>query len=402
MADNVYLTPEIIAAEGLMLLENYLVFGNTIYKEYQEEFHKIGDHVNVRMPVHFLTGEGEDISESINRIVERKQVLEIDRFRHCAWNYSYRDLTLTIEEYSKRHMQNAVARLANDFDDSISECYKQFFNAVGDCAAPSTYDDIATPATLLTELGVPANDRHLILNPAAKQSVTNNISALYMQALAEKAYKKGDTPNTISGMMPYESQNVYKHTSNAQATAMINTALTKNSTTTDEYGIDQIKMDGLDGDLVVGDLFAIAGVYSINPMSQRSTGRLQSFVVKEDVSYTGNADTVKFSPAIIMSDGDYPQYQNMDSYPSAGAAVTFKASHIAHMAYHRQAIAAVVVPLELPEGKDFAARASSKVSGLSVRVWKGSDILTNKLVIRLDIMWGVKALYPELGCRLCG
>ncbi len=41
-------------------------------------------------------------------------------------------------------------------------------------------------------------------------------------------------------------------------------------------------------------------------------------------------------------------------------------------------------------------------NGLSVRVVKDYDITNDVEIIRLDILYGVKAIYPDLACRLTG
>lgn len=410
MADS-YLTNDMLASESLMLLENMTPLAKTCYVDLKTDLAsapKKGGTINIRMPVQTLYGEQEDVSSLMQEIVERKRQLTVNGYAVIPWQYSLKDLTLSIEDYSRLHLRPAVAQIANVLESSIAACYKQIANATGDCTPPNSYDDLATAGTILTELGVPQDDRHIMLAPAAKQSVTGTLATSYNEALVKAAYAQNKIPSELVSMVPGESQNIYTHTSNTQTTVTVNTTLTKDSTTTDTtgpsggaLGINQIKLDGLDGDPVEGDLFTVAGVYSVNPMNRRSTGRLQSFRVTAAVSYTGSADVVTFDPVIIMSDGDYPQYQNVSAYPVSGAAVTFKASHVANMVYHRQAIGLAIIPLEMPWGGN-ASRADSKVSGLSIRVWRDSDIRTGKNIIRLDAMWAVKAVYPELACRLCG
>jgi len=55
----------------------------------------------------------------------------------------------------------------------------------------------------------------------------------------------------------------------------------------------------------------------------------------------------------------------------------------------------------MPSGV-WGARETDPEAGLSIRVVKQYDIDTDKEVIRLDILSGVKTLYPEFACRLWG
>ena len=38
--------------------------------------------------------------------------------------------------------------------------------------------------------------------------------------------------------------------------------------------------------------------------------------------------------------------------------------------------------------------------GLSMRVWQGSDIRNDELLMRIDILYGMAALRPEWACRI--
>ena len=71
-----------------------------------------------------------------------------------------------------------------------------------------------------------------------------------------------------------------------------------------------------------------------------------------------------------------------------------------NLCFHKNAFALVTVPLEIPEGASFRDRVT--MNGLSVRVVKDYDIAEDVEIIRLDILYGVKAIYPDLACRLTG
>ena len=40
--------------------------------------------------------------------------------------------------------------------------------------------------------------------------------------------------------------------------------------------------------------------------------------------------------------------------------------------------------------------------GMSLRVWRGSDINNNRRVLRIDMLYGFAALRPEWACRMIG
>ena len=50
---NTLLTPNIIAKEALIVLENNLVLGNLVHRDFSDEFTKVGDTITVRKPATF-------------------------------------------------------------------------------------------------------------------------------------------------------------------------------------------------------------------------------------------------------------------------------------------------------------------------------------------------------------
>ena len=68
-----------------------------------------------------------------------------------------------------------------------------------------------------------------------------------------------------------------------------------------------------------------------------------------------------------------------------------------HLGFHRNAFALVTVPLVMPQGAAFKARATHK--GLSIRVIRDYDITNDVEIIRLDILYGWKTIYPDIAAR---
>ena len=68
--------------------------------------------------------------------------------------------------------------------------------------------------------------------------------------------------------------------------------------------------------------------------------------------------------------------------------------------FHKNAFALVTVPLVMPDGVAF--KAQENYDGLSMRVVKDYDITNDKEIIRLDVLYGVKSIYPDLAARVWG
>jgi hypothetical protein len=128
---------------------------------------------------------------------------------------------------------------------------------------------------------------------------------------------------------------------------------------------------------------------------------LQQFVMTADVSApSGTGQPLVVSPAIIPSG----QYQTVSAAPVSSAAVhimgTASKTYPQNLVFHENAFALCMVPMELPEGAVKKARQSYK--GLSIRVICDYDIVNDINMWRLDILYGVKAIYPDLATRLSG
>ena len=395
-----------------MQLENNLVFSNTVHREYKKEFVKVGSSVNIRKPVKFYTADG---ATRVNQDVEEKDdPITIDQRKHVSWKFSTQDLTLTVEEYSERYIKPAMITMAQTVDSSVAALYSYLWNSVGTPGTtPANYASLSPTAQRLDEMAVPDNPRHLALNPAAHYSVAGDQVGLQNEAMISTAYKAA-TIGRIAGFATYSSQNIKSHTVGvATGTPLVNGA--SQETTYALAGATNSQSLITDGwtnstadILKAGDVFTIAGVYSVNPVpGEGTTGKtvmpyLQQFTVLADAASgasTGPA-TLTISPAIIVSG----PYQTVSAAPADNAAITVLgtggAIYPQNLGYHKNTFALVTVPLEMPDGASFKARETHK--GLSVRVVKDYDIDTDDDIIRIDMLYGRKAIYPDLGCRLWG
>jgi len=80
------------------------------------------------------------------------------------------------------------------------------------------------------------------------------------------------------------------------------------------------------------------------------------------------------------------------------ADVTLAGSHSACLAFHPMAFAYVTRPLYNPDGEGVASYVTS-FNGVSLRVTRGYDQKYKKSVYSMDVLYGYKAIYPELAVR---
>ena len=412
---NTLITPDLIAKEALMQLENNLVAANCVHREYKKEFTGgQGDTVSIRKPVKFYTADG---ATRVNQDVEEKTTsITINQRKHVSWKFSTQDLTLSVEDYSERYIKPAMITLANTVDRSIMSLYSSVWNAVGTPGTtPGTFASVAGAAQRLDEMAVPSDRRHMLLNPAARYSIAGNQLTLdSVGTKGKSAYEKA-MMGEVAMFDTYSTQNIPNHQVGvATGTPLVNGA-GQAVTYEDANGTNwsqTLNTDGwtasTTGILRRGDVFTIAGVFAVNPVpGEGTTGKqvmpyLQQFTVLADANSgasTGPA-TLTISPAMITSG----PFQTVSAAPADNAAITVLGTggtfYPQNLGFHRNAFALVTVPLEMPDGAAFKARESH--NGLSVRVVKDYDIDSDEDVIRLDILYGTKSIFPDLACRLWG
>lgn len=405
---NSILTPSVIAKEALMQLENNLVFANNVHREYKKEFVKVGDTVSIRRPVKFTTSDGATVS-SLQDVTEGNTSITINQRKHVAWGFSSQDLTLSIEQYSERYIKPAMITLAQTMDSYMAGLYKHVWNQVGTPGTtPADFDAVSDVAERLDDMSVPKDMRKLILNPRAGYKIAGTATALYMQKVAQDAYRMGSI-GEIAGLETFMSQNIVRHTVGAHGGTPLVNGGSQNDTYADTKATNQsiLVTDGWSTSTAVlkaGDVFTIAGVYAVNPVpgeSKAAYDYLQQFTVVSDVTSDGSGNaTITVSPAIISSGA----YQTVSATPADNAAITVagtaSTAYPINLGYHRNAFALVTCPLEMPDGVSFKARESH--NGLSVRVIKDYDFTNDVDQIRLDVLYGGKAIYPDLASRLIG
>lgn len=407
---NALLTPSVIAKEALMQLENNLVLGNLVHRDYKKEFAKVGDSVSIRKPVKFYTADG---ATRVNQDVEEGNTsITIDKRKHVSWKFSTQDLTLSIENYSERYIKPAMITLAQTMDAGGYDLYKDVWNAVGTPGTtPSTFAQVSPVAQRLDEMAVPSDMRNLVLNPAARYSIAGDQTGLQADRKVVTAYEAARI-GPIADLNTYSAQNIKSHTIGAHGgTPLVNGASQNvtyaNSKTTNEQSLVTDGWTISTAVLKQGDVFTIDGVYAVNPVpGEGTTGKtvmpyLQQFVVKSDATSdgTGNA-TLTISPAIITSG----PYQTVDAAPADDAAITVlgtaSTAYPQNIGFHKNAFALVTCPLEMPDGASWKARESH--NGLSIRVVKDYDIDSDDDIIRLDVLYGWKSIFPDLAARLFG
>lgn len=407
---NSILTPSMIAKEALMQFKNGMGISGHCNSSYSKDFAKkgakIGTTEKVRKPNRFTVTNGA--TYSAQDVTEDYFNLAIDTQKHVGFEFLSSDLTLSIDDFANRYLKSASLALVNQVDvDGNALAAKSIANAVGTAAT--------TPSALLTylqamqkiqESGGPMDDKFAyLINPAASTKIVDALKGLFAdQTEVSKQYKRGLMGFAAGGKWVL-SQNLYSHTSGQRGgTPLTNGVPSQGATTLVTDGWTAAAANRVKA----GDVFTIAGVNKVNPITKQDTGILQQFVVTADAASDGSGNaTLSISPAIYSTGS----LQNVSALPADNIGLTFSggdasigtsAVTASNLLVHEDAMALAFVPLEKPEGVHFSAVETDPETGISIRIIRDYDFSNDKFRCRLDVAYGWAAARPEWGCQILG
>jgi P22 coat protein - gene protein 5 len=397
---NTLLTPTIISNELLRRFKNQLAFAANASHEFDSNFNKIGDTYNMRVPVRFSAVKSATLS--VQDVTETSKPLQLTTQAHAGFQFTSKDLTLTVDRFGDRYLNSAAVALANTFDaDGLTLAYQSTFNAVG---TPGT-----TPSALLTFKQAAAKldknacpfdgQRYVVLNSDAETSMVDALKGLFQSSdQIKKQYEQGRLGRIIGADWMID-QNVVTHTVGPLGgTPLVNGASqTGASLITDGWTAAAASR------LKKGDVFTIASVFAVNPVSGSTLADLQQFVVTSDMSSDGSGNlTIPIYPSIVTSGPT----KTVSGSPADNAAITvLGAASTAtpqNLIFHKEAFTYAMAELELPKGVHFAGRSTDKETGLSIRIVSAYDITNDLFATRADICYGWAAKRPEWSCRIAG
>jgi len=401
-----------ITNEALRVLVNNLGFTKNANRQYDQMFGvegaKIGSTANIRKPVRYLGGEGPALT--IEDITETSVPVVLNHQSHVGIAFTSQDLKLRIDEFSRRLIQPAVANIANKIDLYGLQLYQQVYNYAGvPGVVPSTLATYLAAQTQLNNNACPMDgQRYLAITPTMEAAIVEGLKSLFQSSTQIKEqYEKGEM-GIAAGFTWKMDQNCAAHVVGAIGTSAPQVSGAGQTVST-------LNLKGMDHSINnvfnVGDIIQLAGVYQVNPQNRQNTGTLQPFVITAPAnSDSGGLVTVNISPSIVTAGA----YQTVTGTAADSAVVTvfgigtasfaeLTGSTVAQgMAYHPDAFTLACADLPLPEGVDRAARAADADLGISVRMVRQYDIMSDRWPCRIDVLYGWAALRPELACRILG
>ena len=403
---NTILTPTAVTREAGRILHQKLNFIGNINRQYDASYAvegaKIGSALKIRLPNEYTVRTGKTLNAQDTS--ETSTTLTVATQKGVDLNFSTAELTLDLDDFSERILEPAMSVLAANIEADALSMYKQIPTEVSDVGAAIALVDVLEANKKLTDRLAPMSPRSLLLTTRNNADLVSAASTFYNdRTKVSEQYRKGLVANEFFGF-----DNVYQ-----------NTLLPLHTTGTDDGTGDYLtdiaagendgsagllNVDTGAGSFAVGDIIEIESLFRVHPETKVSTGELMQFVVTTAATPGAGGGDLAIYPYIVTSgarqnctglaDGKAIYKRESDSSTAIGAS----ADYYVGLGFHKDAFAFATADLVMPKGVDFAAR--EVMDGISIRIVRDYDINNDNLPCRLDVLYGYKAIRPELAVRL--
>lgn len=438
------LIPELWAAESIRILEEEMVMGNLVHRDFSDMIAKYGDTVNTQKPSEFSSMRKTNADNVTTQdVTETNVAVVLNQWPHVSFVIKDGEMSMSFKDLVARYLQPAVAANARLLDRALLGHAVQFLaNTTGALAGGSSstlrgyivdtdkklnqqkaYQEgrnlVLCPGTranaLKTDLFVKVNESgggsalrraHLgnlfgfelfhDLNTPSSTTATSSAttttasSAAGASTVAITAAVGVGTYVCIAGdMTPLRSTT---NTTTLTPTRAIREATTSGAAVT-KWAVGAV-------DLAAGYAAGYAGLIHVDGTGSPHVGQIVSFV---DGSAT--AGTVRSGEYVIVyanntagSDYDIMLDRPLDTALADDDVVGYGPLGDYNFAFHKNALALVNRPLALPLPGTGARAAVLSYNGLSQRVVITYDGLAQGTRVTVDSLFGIKKLDTDLGC----
>lgn len=402
---NVFKVTDLVAKESLRIAHEKLQFIGTIDRQYDESFKMAsgnraphGSTLRVKSPNMYTRRQGSRIM-SVQDQDEVTQTITVATQDGVDMRFNSQELIQSVDNdgafdaLSKNYIEPAIAVLCSGIEsDFLAYATKATYQVAG--TANTALADLvavgAARAKLNQQLAPKDGKRFIQCDSVAMGGMVNGLKGLFQDsAQIREQYREGMIGRTAMADW-YENDRMWTMQNAADVAGEINNG-------TLSSGITALTVDGFTAAPAVGSVFTVEGTYDVHPETKAVYPHLKQLVVT-----SATTTTINFWPAMIY-DTTNPR-QNCSGAPTDGDDITFvgdaSSNYVQQLMYHRDAYQFITA--DLPIFDDAQKCMVKRSENLSLRVWMGSDIRNDELLMRVDILYGMAALRPEWGCRVIG
>lgn len=369
--------PIFYANEGITQLYKALGMAARVHRGYEKDPQAKGSMIQIKMPSTFTAqnapSTAQDLTPGVINIV-------LDQWKEVKFALTDKELTLSEDAIITDHIAPAAYALADNIDAALCALYKgiPWYEDVESTPAVS---DIVNCRKVLTQNLVPMNDPtklHFMVDPTLEAGFLVLTAFSQHQGAGNEGVttqRDGDLGRKF-GFNFFMNQNVASHTKGT-----LSVASTTQSVGSQLAGATTFNFDDstLTGTLVAGDVIEIAG-------------HTQKYAVTATATAGSNAIAATIYPGL---ESDVANNTNVTPVLD---------NHTANLAFHSHAFALAMAPLsEMGDGIGARiATVTDPVTGLSLRSRVYYDGDNSKVVVALDVLYGVLTLDNKKAVRARG
>lgn len=373
------------------------------FEQDRAEFAKTGGTIKVRKPPIYLirsgevSGAGQALRESISISTETLFGVDLPSF-------TLTEKSVKEGEYEqKQDIKAAGQALAAYVDKRILQEVKNISNSIHSSANSITYDDVLNAKALIGMQAGGEDISGFLSSPDEVSLVSGNKTYVNPSAEIGKQYKTGKI-GIIGGVDFSRDDKVFTLTTGSRVGTIL---IDEQSGTNLVEGTTTLHIDGLTNatdTANLGEVFTVAGVYAVHPITKETLPVLKQFVVSEDFIAASNKGDIKFVEAIYASSTD-PR-KNVSALPEDGAAVTFlgtaSKSIVQNLIMNPTAITLASVKLKKFQGIHESLQSTKVIKNISLSLTPVTDAKTFSEYLRVDCVIACKSLAPMHAARIWG
>lgn len=405
---NIFKVTDLVAKESLRIAHEKLQFIGTVDRQYDESFKASGGSraphgstLRVKSPNQYKRRQGSRVMD-VQDQNEQTQTITVATQDGVDMRFNSQELIQSVDNdgafdaLSKNYIEPAIATLCSGIEaDFLAYCTKATYQVAG--TAGTALTDLvavgAARAKLNQQLAPKDGNRFIQCDSIAMGGMVNGLKGLFQDsAQIREQYREGMIGRTAMADW-YENDRMWTMPNSADVAGEINAG-------TLTSGITSLTVDGFTAAPVAGMVFTVEGVYDCHPETKTAYAHLKQFVVT-----SATTTSISFSPAMVYSTTDPRQNcVSTAAGPIDNSDITFVGSastnYVQQLMYHKDAFQFITA--DLPIFDDAQKCVNKRSENLSLRVWMGSDIRNDELLMRVDILYGMAALRPEFASRIIG
>jgi hypothetical protein len=391
---NTILTHQMLAREAAaMLVEEDNLIKNINTGRSGEfatpvEGYKRGSTVNIGIPPIPVTFSGPTYVEQ--SLVETEIPLTLSTQLGVGLTFTAQEKLLELTDFKKRFLAPAMQSLRSQVQKALLQTFMATVpNVVGTYGTvPNTRTIYRQASSLLNRHLAPEGDRTILFSSEANIALAEANATLFHSDKEISSEFDDGMVGRFANFSFYENQSIPSQAIGAGAGYLVNGGAQVGNVLAVNTGTGAIN---------AGQVFTIAGVYDIHPITGQATTNLRQFVVTQN--YAGGAGNVTIWPAIEPTGAT--QVGTVSASPATGAAITLlgtaSESFVQNLAFHKNAFCAAFAPLPvLASCEGYTAT----VQNVSVRVMTFGDGLNDIERTRVDVLFGAASVRPDHAVRI--